>query len=508
MSYKLKFFYWFSILILAGPLLAACQPQIASLSAGAPEIDSPQQAQQDSSQPTPTPEGPSLAGFTPRPLYNPGELVDYTAQDGDTLPGLALRFNTSEAEILAANPFIPASATTMPPGMPMKIPIYYLPLWGSPYKIIPDSQFANGPAQVGFNSVDFVNSQPGWLKNVVVYASGANRSGGELVDLVAKNYSVSPRLLLALLEYHSQALSSPTLAPDLQVYPMNYRAWDYQGLFLQLVWTANALNNSFYSIRGGQLTSIEYKDGRLERFDPWLNAASASLHSYFNQLFYPKEYEKAIRPEGFARTFAALFGDPWAAAAPQIPGSLVQPELFLPFEPGDVWALTGGPHTGWGNGEPLAAVDFAPPSVKGGCVPTAVFATAVAPGVVARSEVGVVVLDLDGDGDERTGWVIFYLHVGTEGRAPVGAKLSLGDRIGKPSCEGGDATGTHVHVARKFNGEWLLAEGISGVLPFNMEGWVVHNGRQAYLGTMTRFSQTVTACTCSNAASFIQTNRR
>src|SRR5690606_9995243 len=42
-----------------------------------------------------------------RPAFAPGELVDYTAQTGDTLPALALRFNTSVDEILAANPFIP-----------------------------------------------------------------------------------------------------------------------------------------------------------------------------------------------------------------------------------------------------------------------------------------------------------------------------------------------------------------------------------------------------------------
>ena len=29
-------------------------------------------------------------------------------------------------------------------------------------------------------------------------------------------------------------------------------------------------------------------------------------------------------------------------------------------------------------------------------------------------------LDLDGDGNEETGWVIVYLHIATEGRVPVG----------------------------------------------------------------------------------------
>ncbi len=38
----------------------------------------------------------------------------------------------------------------------------------------------------------------------------------------------------------------------------------------------------------------------------------------------------------------------------------------------------------------------------------------------SRSETAAVVLDLDGDGDERTGWVVFYFHIETKDRVPVG----------------------------------------------------------------------------------------
>jgi LysM repeat protein len=80
-----------------------------------------------------------------RPSFAPGELVDYIAQTGDTLPALALRFNTNVDEILAANTFIPREATTMPPGMPIKMPIYYRALWGSTFQILPDHAFVNSP---------------------------------------------------------------------------------------------------------------------------------------------------------------------------------------------------------------------------------------------------------------------------------------------------------------------------------------------------------------------------
>lgn len=493
-----------AVLVTVALLTSGCQPA-ADLGAGAPsavEGAQPLQGGGEAAQALPT----VTSSYAERPRYAPGELVDYTAQTGDTLPGLAVRFNTSVNEILEANPFIPRDATTMPPGMPMKIPIYYLPLWGSPYQIIPDSLFVNGPAQVDFDTAAFVNARPGWLKNYHGYVSKANRSGGEIVELVAHNYSISPRLLLALLEYQSKALSEPFLEESITDYPLGARGWNRKGLFLQLAWAANLLNDGYYRFRGNRLREIELQGGRLERVDPWQNAASISLHQYFNALLEGEAYTRAISPEGLAATYRELFGDPWTAA-PHIEGSLTQPEFLLPFEPGDVWALTGGPHAGWGNGEPLAALDFAPPSKTSGCVPSDRWATAVADGVVVRSEEGQVMLDLDGDGDERTGWNVFYLHVGSDGRVPLGASLKRGDRIGHPSCEGGSATGTHIHLARKYNGEWMPAEGWGGVLAFNLEGWTAHNGSQIYLGTLNRHAQVVTACTCSNAASWIRTDR-
>src|SRR5215211_6770227 len=130
--------------------------------------------------PTPVP-----APTSERPKFAPGELVDYTAQNGDTLPALAARFNTTVKEIMEANPIIPLDATTMPPGLPMKIPIYYLALWGTAYQSIPDHAFVNGPAQIGFSTSAFVASTSGWLKSYRVYAGEKMRTGAEAVDYVA-----------------------------------------------------------------------------------------------------------------------------------------------------------------------------------------------------------------------------------------------------------------------------------------------------------------------------------
>lgn len=432
-------------------------------------------------------------GQTPLPVrgnYKPGELVDYIAQTGDTLPGLAARFNTTVEEIFAANPQIPPDATTMPPGMPMKIPIYFLALWATPFQSIPDHAFVNGPPLIGFNTSAYLESQPGWLKNYRVYASGKWRTGGEMVDFVATNYSVSPRLLLALLEYQGGALtlSEPPVKKNLLGFTRKY----WENPYLQLVLAANTLNNGYYGWRTGDLIEFEGLDGILIRPDPWQNAASVSLQYYFSWMLAGDDYNRAIGPEGLSQTYKTFFGDPWSDPTVIIPGSLQQPELGLPFQLDQTWYYTGGPHTGWGTGEPLAAVDFAPPSDKSGCfiAEDKYFSVAMADGLVVRSAVDGVALDLDKDGDERTGWVIFYLHLATRQRAPLGAELKTGDLIGYPSCEGGRATGSHVHLARKYNGEWIVAD---SAIPLKMSGWLTKNGSREYLGTLTKQGSIVTA---------------
>jgi len=435
-----------------------------------------------------------------RPPYSPGELVDYKAQTGDTLPALASHFHTTMDEILGANTFIPKDATTMPPGMPMKIPIYYQPFWGSQYHIIPDSLFINGPAQVGFNTSAFVAAHPGWLKDYTEYAFDGNRTGAEIVDYVALNFSISPRLLLTLLEYQDGALSLPNMPEGIAQYPLGYRDWQHEGMYMQLVWAANLLNNGYYSWRTGELNEFDHLDGTQERPDPWQNAASVALQYYYSQLVDGDQYARAVAYDGFALSYRNLFGDPWQSDTPHIPGSLSQPTFTLPFLPGLTWAYTGGPHTGFGVGDPLAAIDFAPGAMTSGCVSTNEFATAVAPGVVVRSDAAAVVLDLDGDGDERTGWIVFYFHIESKDRVPVGMLMKIGDPIGHPSCEGGRTTGTHVHIARKFNGEWMPADSI---IPFNLDGWVAHNGAVEYEGTLTKGGRTITACTCADASSQI-----
>jgi hypothetical protein len=116
------------------------------------------------------------------------ELVDYT-KAGDTL-SLAVPLCASVEEIRLANP-IPEIVTTMPPGMPMKIPIYYAHS-GARHHRSSGQPVRLRTSELGLMCRAYVDSQPGWLARLR-YALGDNRTGAEVVALAAQNYSISPR---------------------------------------------------------------------------------------------------------------------------------------------------------------------------------------------------------------------------------------------------------------------------------------------------------------------------
>jgi len=417
---------------------------------------------------------------------------------------LATRFNTTVEEIRDVNTFIPQDATTMPPGMPMQIPIYTRALWGTPFQILSDAAFVNGPDAISFDTQVFINEQNGWLRTYQAWAFDGNRSGADIIDYVAISYSISPKLLLALLEYQGGGLSQSLLDARDEEEILGLSSDYWTGVYLQLSYAANILNDGYYRWREGDLLEFDIADGSLVRPDPWQNAATVSLQYFFSQVLSASEFHQAIGDDGFSKTYQQYFGDPWTINA-HIPGTLTQPVLELPYDYVDnnKWAFTGGPHTGWGNLAPWAALDFAPPSSVTGCMVSSVPTTAVADGVVVRDGEGLLVLDLDGDGDERTGWVVLYLHIARDGRVPIGTQVVTGDPLGFPSCEGGSSTGTHIHLARKFNGEWMVAD---SVVPFVLSGWRAVSGDEPYAGFLVKGDDIIIANTNPDNLSIIPVN--
>ncbi len=363
----------------------------------------------------------------------------------------------------------------------------------SDFKIIPNSELVYGPASLLLDMDIYLKSKKGYIKDYTQEVDGEILSGTEIITRVAQDYSVNPRLLLALLEYQSGWVTEAH--PAETEFPMRYyMAW-YAGLYRQLVWTANELHRGYYLWRADAVREWTLVDGDLVAVNPNINAGTAALQNYFALLYTRETWDYDVSEEGFYATYESLFGYPFDyAIEPLIPIGLKQPQLTLPFERGETWSFTGGPHGGWDEGSGWAALDFASGKPLG-CIPSEAWAVASAPGVIARSGNGAVILDLDGDGYEQTGWVLLYMHMGTDGRIHSGSKVEAGEKIGHPSCEGGMSNASHLHFARRYNGEWIPAD---GNIPFILDGWVSSGTGIAYNGYLRKGDESVEAWDAQN----------
>jgi murein DD-endopeptidase MepM/ murein hydrolase activator NlpD len=371
---------------------------------------------------------------------------------------------------------------------------------------MPDSEVIYSPSAIDFDTQTYIHNSNGYLSTYSEYlGSTGNTSGSEIVQRVASEYSVNPRLLLALLEIKSHwVLGQPAAQAD-NDYPLGLVDPSQKLLEPQLAWAADTLCQGYYGWREGRLIELTFPDKTKLRLAPDLNAGSVALLYFFTQF----DNLAQLTTDVYATSGSlpaleeSMFGSPWMRAEnvePLFPNDLAQPVMNLPFANGQLWSFSNGPHPAWGLAGPHAALDFAPSSDQHGCVKSDFWVLAIAPGVVVRSEIADVIVDLDGDGYESTGWDILYQHISAASRIPAGTRVAVGDKIGHPSCEGGPATGTHTHIARKYNGEWIEA---GEPLPFVLSGWEAHLGDKPLEGSLTRGDDTVIASVLSMPSSYI-----
>ena len=444
-------------------------------------ISLPATAPSDQPLNTPTPDAVHI-------LPTPRQDADqYVVQPGDTLGDIAQRYGISVRDLMQANNITDANLLAV--GMVLNVPAPNPGDGGTSFKVIPDSEMVYGPAGVYFDIQDFIESQNGYLEIYEQDVNGIILSGYEIVWIVARNYSVNPRLLLALLEYQSGWVTN--LEPFNISYPMGLLDENHYSLYRQLTWAADSLNRGYYLWKVNALSTWVLNDGTVVPIDPTINAGTAAVQYFFAQLDDRPTWEQDVSGTGLLLSYYVFFGNPFDyAIEPLISSFVTQPPMSLPFSKGETWYFTGGPHGGWDSGSAWAALDFAPPGDNGYCGTSPYWVTAVADGLVLRASNGALIQDLDNDGYEQTGWVIFYMHIAEENRVEPGEYLFAGERVGHASCEGGVSNATHVHLARKFNGEWIAADGL---MPFNLDGWVSSGSGIEYDGYLTRGYQIIEA---------------
>ncbi len=434
---------------------------------------------------TPTDEPTTTPPPLPTLVYE-----QYIIRNGDTLIAIAQRFDVAVEDLAKLNGITNANALQI--GQVLRVPII-VPRAAPADRILPDSELVYSPAYLNFDISAIANQYNGYLASYHERVEGENLTGAQIVQLVAERYSVGPRVLLTLLESQSGWLTKTTLTPNQITYPMGLIDSTRQGLFFQTSWAANRLNEGYYGKLSGQLSIFKFKDRGRARIAPSINPGSAAIQNIFSQFTTIDAWAPALA--GFSATYKTLFGElNTYAIEPLIPRDLKQPTLRLPWSDGAMWYFTGGPHSGWGDASGWAAVDFTPRDVAGSCWPSGEWVIASAPGKVIRSEHARVMQSLSNSSFQGSGWVLMYMHIANVGRVKEGTQLVTSDRIGHPSCEGGNADASHTHFARLYNGVWISINDI----PFVLSGWKVIAGDREYDGKMTRGNETREACNCKD----------
>lgn len=450
---------------------------------------------------------PTLAPTLARPLSTPtvvpmpiptpkdGVYIYHTISSGETLSYIAYLYGTDIETLVRLNN-LAGPAALIQVDQQLRVPIQ-TDKFAPNRQLLPDSEVIYSPAYVDFDLTGFINQKQGYLATYVEFLDGQELSGAEIIERVSVQYGIGPRLLLALLEYYGGWVTNPTPDPWLLSHPLGAHNPRADNLYLALTFTANRINAAYYGYKRDGFWIFRLPDHSSAISSQGLNAGTVGVQNIL--AIHSNDWATwltELEPDGFMATYTALFGPPANyEMGPVIPIDLTQPPLSLPWKAGQGFYFTSGPHPAYVDGSAWAAVDFGPPDILGNCFYSNEPVTAAADGVVVEARQGEVYLDLDGDGHIQTGWVLFYLHVALDINTPVqeGQHLREGDVIGYASCEGGLANSSHLHFARRYNGEWMAA---GGPVPMNLSGWIVQPNLIPYHGTIVRGTQLLEACEC------------
>lgn len=455
--------------------------------------------------PAPSPSPVPLIEAMPIPTPGGPPFSYHVIEEGESLSYISSLYDTSIEELVAMN-HLAGPEAIIQVGQSLRIPLR-LDTLSPKQEIFPDSEVVYSPSYIGFNIKEFIESKGGYLVGYTEHVDGQQLTGAEIVERVAQQFSVGPRLLLALLEHYGGWVTNPhptAEAINRMLGPHNPRGGS---LYLALGWTANRINAGYYGYKRDGFWVFTLADRKRAVTPPGLNAGTVGVQNILALHSDWETWQKELGPEGLLADYRALFGDPMAhTVEPLVPKSLVQPPLALPWAKGQGFYLTSGPHPAYADGSAWAAIDFGPPDVLGNCFYSAEPSTAAAAGVIVVARNGAVELDLDGDGNIQTGWVLQYLHVVLDADKPVqvGQKVKQGDIIGYASCEGGLADSSHLHFSRRYNGEWMAA---GGPVPMNLAGWVVQPTLAPYQGSLKNGTVTREACECWEPAKNLIVNQ-
>ncbi len=163
------------------------------------------------------------------------------------------------------------------------------------------------PVNADFDVDAFVSSWNGYLASYYQTLDGVVTSGAGVVSRVATEYSVNPRLLLAVLEYQSGWVTESSPASETMVYPMRVYEDYREGLYSQLSWAASFLNEGFYQWAIEAISIWTLTDSTVVEVDPTINAGTAGVLNLMSNLTTAETWARRPLRPAFTNLRVALW---------------------------------------------------------------------------------------------------------------------------------------------------------------------------------------------------------
>jgi hypothetical protein len=343
--------------------------------------------------------------------------------------------------------------------------------------LISDGQFVWGPNVGDFDVWRFLE---GLDSPLAAYA--------DEIESHAAYTSVNPLVLLTVLELRYGYIRSfpEEVFPDIVSENIESTAYDLAINFYKHLYNWGS-RKDIHQIEVSAAPILSFEGDITEELSTQMSSGTYAIASALSQSQSYEVWQSAVAkntPGGFTEIFISLFPDidPLDTSNDINPPSLPPDNFFqLPFPLGGEWTFNG-PHS-WCGGDACweqppdrSSMDFATNWAKGEPYP-AHYTVAAAPGIGNVIEPSRTNDPCWYEIDHGDGWMTSYYHLQRLGepgdRGEVLRNQSLGV-VAEEVCNGGFATGAHVHFTLWYNGSYYDLDGIK------LSGWTVHSGPTAY----------------------------
>ncbi|MHA6493375.1 M23 family metallopeptidase [Pseudomonas borbori] len=311
------------------------------------------------------------------------------------------------------------------------------------------------------------------------------RDKKELIAHWSGYYSISPKVLLTLMELQSGLIS----APSKEKLKAPFAALSKQhGFEKQLRDVLAQLSQRFYGFEAYQRNRARASDKALNADPGTLNGATAAILGVLQQPGdNPAALAQVASLNNFSQTFSQLFNtsakqmyrfEPIEQAA--ITAAAIPPTtlLQLPWYQGYSWKSNGA-HSHTGSGSPYSSIDVSYDWPRWGAQTYSVVAAhAGRVTVFSRCQVRIT---------HANGWATNYYHM--DGiRVSNGENVVADTKLGvyasnrnNALCQGGSSTGPHLHFSLLYNGRYVSLQGV------NLGPFRVNVGAYNYDNVCSRF---------------------